>query len=91
VGVGIVFVLFPVLGVVLGWLYPSSIDHLWEILSWFGILVAGAAGYGGHDFPGVVLLVIADIVFYWALAFLVMWLMRRGKGPPAHEIPPEAC
>ncbi len=51
-----------------------------------GSLLASVVGYGGHNLQGLFLFFLGNILFYWALAFLLLsWLRiqqaRRGHSP----------
>jgi hypothetical protein len=49
------------------------------IAMWPGVILSRLSGYGGHDLPGLLLYMLGNVVFYWALAFLVLawWVSRR--------------
>ncbi len=42
------------------------------IAMWPGVILSRLSGYGGRDLPGLLLYMLGNVAFYWALAFLVL-------------------
>lgn len=71
-GIGIAFALF-----VSALTAASNESPFFYVFLRPGSLLASLAGYGGHDLQGFLLyIIIGNVLFYWASAFLFLWWLR---------------